>query len=85
MAQGYCTNKHKSILLILYLFYRSRLSPCLKAGACGAKILGQQCRKRIPLLTYSPRLKPGDSGIDKDRASRDGLTSSPPTDDAPPV
>ena len=37
------------------------------------------------ILTYSPRLKVGDSGINKDRTSHDGLTSSTPTDNALPT
>ena len=37
------------------------------------------------VLTYSPRLKPGDSGISKDCTSHDGLTSSTPTDNALPA
>ena len=36
-------------------------------------------------LTYSPRLKPGDSGVEQELPSRDGLTFPNPTDDAPPV
>ena len=37
------------------------------------------------MLTYSPRLKPGDSGVEQELPSRDGLTFPNPTDDAPPV
>ena len=37
------------------------------------------------VLTYSPRLKQGDSGINKGRTSHDGLTSSTPIDNAMPM
>ena len=37
---------------------------------------------QLSYLTYSPRLKAGDSGINKDCASHDGLTPSSPMDNA---
>ena len=39
--------------------------------------------KSLNLLTYSPALKGGDSDINKDCASHDGLISSTPMVDAP--
>ena len=43
------------------------------------------CILKLVPLTYSPRLKAGDSGINKDCTSRDGLTPSTPMDNALPM
>jgi len=44
----------------------------------------KMAREFCSLLTYS-RLNPLNFGINKDCTSRDGLTSSSPMDDAPPI
>lgn len=83
----------KSLVYATVVFRKTRTFLCseLETGAVVIEEIKQFAHKskkrgiQDKQLTYSPQLKLGDSGVIEDCASRDGLTSSLPADDAPPA